>query len=119
MGGILQAIAAGPRPVEVPSVQDIQAKNMQLQALAQQAQLRQQQRDPEPNYAGCCQQPDEQTVAIGLHDPPGQDRDHDITDRAPDADGATEWYAFGLILTDSPKASVNLIRLSDPNQLAM
>ena len=52
------------------------------------AQLRQQQRDPEPKQAGRGQQPDEQTVAIGLHDPPGQDRDRDITDRAPDADGA-------------------------------
>lgn len=43
MGGILQAIAAGPRPVEVPSVQDLQARNMQLQAMAQAGQLRQMQ----------------------------------------------------------------------------
>ena len=42
MGGILAAIAAGPRPVEVPTVQDLQARNMQLQAMAQQGMLRQQ-----------------------------------------------------------------------------
>ena len=43
MGGILAAIASGGRPVEVPTIQDLQARNMQLQALAQQGQLRQQQ----------------------------------------------------------------------------
>ena len=42
MGGILQAIAMGPRMAEVPSVQDLQARNMQLQAMAQQGYLRQQ-----------------------------------------------------------------------------
>ena len=35
---------------------------------------------PSRSALASCQQPNEQTVAIGLHDPPGQDRDHDISD---------------------------------------